>query len=122
MQHELRPATVPLVSTLARGAKRSLEARLGGVLGLVVAKSTVITDLPQLVAAFHSLVGLAAAITAAHLDAEREGGSCRLLLTGGDAGALLPLVGSAAGEGPVGEHHPDLVMEALAALRPLPAD
>ena len=68
------------------------------------------------------LRGLAAAITAAHLDAEREGGRCRLLITGGDGGALLPLVGSAAGEGPAREHHPDLVMEALAALCPLPAD
>jgi len=68
------------------------------------------------------LRGLAAAIGAAHLDAEREGGRCRLLLTGGDAAALLPLVGSAAGEGPAGENHPDLVMEALAALRPLLRD
>ena len=36
---------------------------VGGALGLAVAQRCAITDLPQLVAAFHSLVGLAAAIT-----------------------------------------------------------
>ncbi|KAF4071762.1 hypothetical protein AMELA_G00266520 [Ameiurus melas] len=41
----------------------SLAMATGGTLGLTVAKRIEISDLPQLVAAFHSLVGLAAVLT-----------------------------------------------------------
>ena len=58
MPPELRPTTVPLVSTLARGAKRSLEARLGGVLGgrLVAAFALLLAGRQSLVAGWWLVV------------------------------------------------------------------
>lgn len=56
--------------------------------------------------------GLAAAINAGLAEAKQQEPRCRLLLTGGDGAALAALLAA--------EHRPDLCLEALAALRPLP--
>ena len=55
----------PRLATAGAGslAQAALALGAGGVCGLVIAARCAITDLPQLVAAFHSLVGLAATIT-----------------------------------------------------------
>ena len=61
--------------------------------------------------------GLAAAIVAATLECEQDG--LRLVLTGGDAPILKPLIGpSLARRGIPLVHEPDLCLAALAALRP----
>ncbi|XP_008119073.1 NAD(P) transhydrogenase, mitochondrial [Anolis carolinensis] len=44
-------------------AQMSTAMAMGGTMGLTIAKRIEISDLPQLVAAFHSLVGLAAVLT-----------------------------------------------------------
>lgn len=63
--------------------------------------------------------GLAAAIVAATLECGQDG--LRLVLTGGDAPVLKPLIGpSLARLGVPLEHDPALCLTALAALRPAP--
>lgn len=69
--------------------------------------------------------GLAAAIAMAALERQSLDPDCRLVLTGGDAADLAPLVaaaraawGPASGGDPRLEVCPDLCLEALASLRP----
>lgn len=65
--------------------------------------------------------GLAAAVAVALRQAREELPSCRLVLTGGDASLLLPLVRDLlAGEADFADLEPDLALRALVALRPAP--
>ena len=63
--------------------------------------------------------GLAAALAVALRQARDELPGCRLVLTGGDAAGLLPLVRDLlAGESDAAEVEPDLALRGLVALRP----
>jgi pantothenate kinase type III len=65
--------------------------------------------------------GLAAALAMAWRQARQELPGCRLVLTGGDAPHLLPLVRALlAGETDAAELEPDLALRGLVALRPAP--
>eukprot|EP00122_Pirum_gemmata_P020166 Pgem_evm2s18862 len=69
---------------------------MGGMIGGIVARRAVITDLPQMVAAYHSLVGLAATVTCASaylLAPEADMFHAFAISTGAGIGALT-LTGS----------------------------
>ena len=107
---------------LLAGAALQLRAMAGGTAQLPALAAAVDADVAappwpdDTAAAMRSgvLRGLAAAITAAALEAKRSEPACRLLLTGGDGTVLAPLVDPALGA----EQRPSLCLEALAALRP----
>ncbi len=63
--------------------------------------------------------GLAAAVREAGLQARAQEPRCRIMLTGGDGPALLPLLRRWPElRGDALTHHPELCLEALVALRP----
>jgi type III pantothenate kinase len=65
--------------------------------------------------------GLAAAVLEAARQARVLEAGCRIVLTGGDGPALLPLLRRSPDLGEGLLHWPELCLEALVALRPLPS-
>jgi len=87
--------TIAVVTTLVTHGLASLPEiagalAIGGGIGFVIARQIKMTDMPQLVAAFHSLVGLAAVLVgwAAYLNPEAFGIVGRVCLTLHTGGAL----------------------------------
>jgi H+-translocating NAD(P) transhydrogenase subunit beta len=81
----LAVVTTLVVQHLASGAEILAAVVIGGLVGLVVARRIAMTAMPQLVAAFHSLVGLAAVLVAAAAFLEPAGFGIQ-----GTDGLILP--------------------------------